>query len=169
MDADNVGHKIAAKFFRNEAGFLEPATPHQLLEAALKIIGQQLKRETTFVSPRMVHDYMRLKIGQLEHEIFAILLLDTQNRLLAYEEVFRGTIDTCMVHPREVLKIALANNAACVILAHNHPSGMAEPSQNDRRITERLRDALTLVDIRVLDHLVVGGDTVVSFAERGWL
>jgi DNA repair protein RadC len=169
MDANNIGLEIAATFFRSEAGFLEPATSQQIVEAALLIIGQQFQRETTLNSPRLVQDYMRLKIGRLEHEVFATLLLDTQHRLLAYEEVFRGTIDTCMVHAREVLKIALANNAAGVIFAHNHPSGIAEPSQNDRRITERLREALGLVDIRVIDHLVVGGDTVVSFAERGWL
>jgi DNA repair protein RadC len=168
MDADNR-QEINATFFRSEAGVLEQATPQQIVEAALVIIGKEFHRETTLSSPRLVQDYMRLKIGRLEHEIFVILLLDAQHRLLTYQEVFRGTIDSCMVHVREVLKIALANNAAEVIFAHNHPSGIAEPSQNDRRITERLRDALALVDIRVIDHLVVGGDTVVSFAERGWL
>ncbi|VAW93941.1 UPF0758 family protein, partial [hydrothermal vent metagenome] len=95
--------------------------------------------------------------------------LDTRHRVIEFEELFRGTIDGASVHPREVLRRALAHNAAAVILAHNHPSGIAEPSRADRHITERLTDALALVDVRVLDHLVVGDGEVVSFAERGWL
>ncbi|MGB0502611.1 MAG: RadC family protein, partial [Thalassolituus sp.] len=100
---------------------------------------------------------------------FACLFLDNQNRVIRYEELFRGTIDSAAVYPREVVKQALALGAAAIILAHNHPSGIAEPSQSDRAITERLQQALSVMDIRVLDHLVVGDGYCVSFAERGWL
>jgi DNA repair protein RadC len=103
----------------------------------------------------------------MEREVFGCLFLDNRHRLIALEEMFLGTIDGASVHPREVVKRALKLNAAAVILAHNHPSGVAEPSQADELITARIRDALALVDIRVLDHLVVGGTTVTSFAERG--
>ena len=102
-------------------------------------------------------------------EVFACLYLDNRHRVLHFEELFRGTIDGASVHPREVVKAALHRNAAAVILAHNHPSGVAEPSAADRQITERLKSALQLVEIRVLDHLVVGDQDCVSFAERGWL
>lgn len=153
----------------DEAGILEPATADQIVESAIHILGDQLKRNTTLDSPRLAREYLQLKLAPLEHEVFVMLFLDTKHHLLAYEEIFRGTIDACTVHPREVLKIALVRNAAAVILAHNHPSGIAEPSQSDRRLTDRLREALALVDIRVVDHLVVGADTAVSFAERGWI
>jgi DNA repair protein RadC len=102
-----------------------------------------------------------------QREVFGCMFLDNRHRLIRFDEVFHGTIDGASVHPREVVKLALARNAAAVILAHNHPSGVAEPSQADELITARLRDALSLVDIRVLDHLVVGGTTVTSFVERG--
>ena len=102
-------------------------------------------------------------------EVFAALFLDTRHRVICFEELFSGTIDGASVHPREVVRRALAHNAAAVILSHNHPSGVAEPSDADRRVTERLRDALSLVDVRVLDHIVVGDRETASFAERGWL
>lgn len=169
MDNNLVGHEIAARFFCGEAGFLEAATPSQLVDAALQIMEHQHQRGTVISLPGQVRKYLRLKIGRLEHEVFAVLLLDGQHRLLAYEEVFRGTIDGCVIYSREVAKIALANNAAAVIVAHNHPSGVAEPSKSDRRMTEKLKEALALIDVQVLDHLVVGGEGVVSFTERGWL
>jgi DNA repair protein RadC len=103
------------------------------------------------------------------YEVFACLFLDTRHRVISYEELFQGTIDGASVHPREVLRRALQHNAAAVILAHNHPSGVAEPSDADRRITTRLKDALALVDIRVLDHIVIGDQLATSFAERGWI
>jgi DNA repair protein RadC len=109
------------------------------------------------------------RLRDLDHEVFACLYLDTRNRVLKYEELFRGTLDGASVHPREVVKQALAQNAAALIFAHNHPSGVAEPSGADERITRRLRDALALVEIRVLDHIVVGDGEAVSFAERGLL
>jgi len=112
---------------------------------------------------------VRLHLAKREREVFAVMFLDNRHRLLAYEELFFGTIDGASVHPREVVKAALAHNAAAVILSHNHPSGVAEPSQADQRITQRLKDALGLVDVRVLDHLIVGEGEPVSFAERGLL
>lgn len=119
-----------------------------------------------------VADTRRYLIAQLRHEpneVFGCLFLDNKHRVLAFETLFYGTIDGASVHPRVVVKRALFHNAAAVILSHNHPSGVAEPSQADRHITERLREALSLIDVRVLDHMVVGDGEVVSFAERGWL
>ena len=126
-------------------------------------------RSHSFTSPTVVSDYLQVKLGGLEHEVFAILMLDSQHRLIAYSEMFRGTIDSASVHPREVVKEALAHNAGAVILAHNHPSGHPEPSEADKMITRKLMNALQLVDVRVLDHIVVGGRSTVSFAERGLL
>lgn len=110
-----------------------------------------------------------LRMAGYEREVFAVLLLDSQHRLIACEELFFGTIDAAAVYPREVVKLTLSRNAAAVIFAHNHPSGIPEPSSADRRITERLVNALATVDVSVLDHLVIGQVDVVSFAERGWL
>lgn len=110
-----------------------------------------------------------LKLAQLEHEVFAVIFLDNRHRLIEYRELFRGTVDNTTVYPREIAKEALARNAAAVILAHDHPSGVPEPSDADRLITRRVRDALELLDVRVLDHLVVGGDEIVSLASRGLL
>jgi DNA repair protein RadC len=104
-----------------------------------------------------------------EHECFVVLFLDSQHRLIVVEELFRGTIDGAAVYPREVVKAALRHNAAALVLSHNHPSGVAEPSAADRALTERLRSALAVVDVRTLDHVVVGGTAAVSFAERGWM
>jgi len=120
-------------------------------------------------SPQETREYLRIRLATLEHEVFCLVLLDNRHHLLAFVELFRGTIDGAAVHPREVVKEALRHNAAAVILAHNHPSGIAEASQADRLITQRLREALQLVDIRVLDHLIVAGDFILSFAERGLL
>jgi len=143
------------------------------LQAALEMgrrhLSEALARGAALTSPTLVRDYLRSRLRHKTHEVFAALFLDNQHRLLIYEELFQGTIDGASVYPREVVKRALDHNAAALILAHNHPSGLAEPSQADRLITERLRDALGLVDIRVLDHLVVGDGETVSFAERGWL
>tara|TARA_R110001592_G_scaffold141033_1_gene362285 strand:- start:9880 stop:10434 length:555 start_codon:yes stop_codon:yes gene_type:complete len=129
-------------------------------------IGQ---RGEKFTSPAAVKDYLRLKLAGYEHEVFAILMLDNQHRLIAYSEMFRGTIDSASIHPREIVKEVLAHNAAALIMAHNHPSGHPEPSAADRQITQRLKDALVLVEVRVLDHIVVGGLKTESFAELGYL
>lgn len=140
-----------------------------VLEMARRHLSESLARGNALTSPGLVRDYLASQLRHRQQEVFAALFLDSQHRLLAFEELFQGTIDGASVHPREVVKQALAHNAAALILAHNHPSGVAEPSQADRRITRRLQDALELVDIRVLDHMVVGDGQVLSFAERGLL
>ena len=145
------------------------ATASEVLAAARRLLAQQFRRGCSLNSPALVREYLRLHLGPREHEMFCLILTDSRHRLLARVELFRGTIDGASVHPREVVKEVLKHNAAAVILAHNHPSGVAEPSQADELITQRLREALALVDVRVLDHLVVAGDQVVSFAEKGML
>lgn len=139
------------------------------LEFAERYWAEGVRRGYSVADPGDARCYVRARLGRYEREVFACVFLDNQHRLLAYEELFFGTIDGATVHPREVVKRALGLNAAAVILAHNHPSGVAEPSQADRRITVRLQQALGLVDVRVLDHLVVGDAEIVSLAERGLL
>ncbi len=140
-----------------------------VIEMARRAIGQQLAAAPVFDSPQAVKDHLQLQLGGLAHEVFMVLFLDAQHRLVASEELFRGTLGQTSVYPREVVKRALAHNAGAVILAHNHPSGVAEPSRADEFLTQSLKTALALVDVRVLDHLVVGRGAVVSFAERGLL
>ncbi|OCH50146.1 MULTISPECIES: RadC family protein [Vibrio] len=141
---------------------------NELLERAAEALAAKYKREGTFTNPTNVKEYLKLKLGAHDREVFAVMFLDNQHQLISFEELFFGTIDAASIYPREVLKAALNHNAAAVVFAHNHPSGIAEPSQADRRITQRLVDALKLVDIRVLDHIVVG-ENCVSFAEKGWV
>lgn len=141
----------------------------QIIATALGILARRLVSGPALLNPRSTRDYFALRFAGLEHEVFTCLYLDGRHRVLACEELFRGTIDGASVHPREVVKRALMHNAAAVIFAHNHPSGVAEPSQSDELITRRLKEALAMIDIRVLDHLVVGGAQVESFAERGLL
>jgi len=140
-----------------------------VVELARRALAQQLAARPVFDAPQRVKDYLRLHLGHLGHEVFAVLFLDAQNRLLALEPMFRGTLTQTSVYPREVVKRALELRAGAVILAHNHPSGIAEPSRADEFLTRSLAAALQLVDVRVLDHLVVGQCDVVSFAERGLL
>jgi DNA repair protein RadC len=138
-----------------------------VLELARRSLAETMAQRPVFESPQQVKDYLRLSIGRLDHEVFALLFLDAQHRLIRRDDLFRGTLSQTSVYPREVVKRALELNAAAVVLAHNHPSGHAEPSRADEALTQTLRSALALVDVRVLDHLVVGRDAVVSFAERG--
>ncbi|ENM5914227.1 DNA repair protein RadC [Vibrio mimicus] len=140
-----------------------------VLEMTQRYLGETLKRGDALTSPQQTKLYLSSILRDRQREAFYILFLDNQHRVIRDEILFEGTIDAASVYPREVVKRALHHNAAAVILAHNHPSGVAEPSQADRRITDRLRDALSLVEIRVLDHFVVGDGEVVSFAERGWI
>jgi DNA repair protein RadC len=140
-----------------------------VIELARRSLAQELMQRPLFDAPGKVKDYLQLQLAQRDHEVFAVLFLDAQNRLIRCEEMFRGTLTQTSVYPREVLKRALDLNAAAVILAHNHPSGAAEPSRADEFLTQTLKSALQLVDVRVLDHLVVGRAGVVSFAERGLL
>lgn len=141
----------------------------ELIAAALQVAADRLARGDVLKSPRATREYLGLRLANVEHEVFCGLFLDNRHRVVAFEELFRGTVDGASVHPREVVKRVLAHNAAAVIFAHNHPSGVAEPSNADEMITHRLRDALALIDVRVLDHIVVGGQSVVSMAERGLL
>ena len=149
---------------------LKPIEPQNIIEEALHILSRQFKRESvSFTTPQAVKNYCRLKLAQKEHEVFGVMFLDNQNRLIAFKEMFRGTIDGCSVYIREVAKDALRLNAAAMIFTHNHPSGVCEPSQADLTITRKLIDALALFDIRVLDHIVVSLEDAVSMAERGLL
>ena len=140
-----------------------------VLEMGKRHLAETLRRGAAFTSAQAVKHYVTAELRHRPAEAFAALFLDNQHRLLQFEVLFAGTIDSASVHPREVVRKVLAHNAAAVIFAHNHPSGVAEPSAADRHITRRLVDALALVDVRVLDHMVVGDGEVVSFAERGWL
>jgi DNA repair protein RadC len=141
-----------------------------VVELARRALREDVRRNEVLNSPHKVRDYLRLALGHTPHEVFVALFLDAQNRLIADRELFRGTLTQTSVYPREVVKAALAHNAAAVIFAHNHPSGTAEPSRADELLTRTLRDALALVDIRVLDHIIVAGPgATVSFAERGLL
>lgn len=151
---------------------LGPARFAQLqavLEMSRRALGQALVERPLFESPAAVRDYLKLNIGAKAHEVFLALFLDAQHRLLATEELFRGTLSQTSVYPREVVKRALEINAAAVVFAHNHPSGIAEPSRADETLTSALRHALELVDIRTLDHFIVAGHRVYSFAEHGKL
>lgn len=149
---------------------LGPAKRAELLavmEMARRGLSHGLRTEPVFTTPQMVKDYLQMRLGALPHEVFAVLFLDAQQRLIACEEMFRGTLTQTSVYPREVLKRALELNAAAVILSHNHPSGVLEPSRADELLTQTLKSSLGLVDIRVLDHVVVGRGGALSFAERG--
>ncbi|HHA18597.1 MAG TPA: JAB domain-containing protein [Methylophaga sp.] len=151
---------------------LGPAKYAQLqaiLEMSLRHSESTLTRGDALTDAKTTRQYLQQRLRHYPHEVFACLFLDNKHRMIAFEELFRGTIDGASVYPREVVKQALAHNAAAVIFAHNHPSGIAEPSQADQHITQRLKSALELVDIRVLDHIVVGDGETISLAEQGLL
>ena len=150
-------------------GTSKAAAVKAAIELARRLAREELRRGNALTSPEAVRDYLRLSLAALPHETFMALFLDSQHRLIAADELFRGTLAQTSVYPREVLKAALAHNAAAVIFAHNHPSGVAEPSRADELLTQALKQALSLVDIRTLDHFVVAGAQVISFAERGLL
>ena len=154
---------------RDVASSYRPAEPAEVLQAALRVLAGQLRGTEMLSSPQAVRDFLRIKLGTLDHEVFAVIHLDAQHRVIEYVEMFRGTIDQASVYPREVVKEALRLNAAAVVFSHNHPSGSPEPSQADRVLTQRLKEALALVDVRTLDHIVVGGAVTTSFAECGLL
>lgn len=137
-----------------------------VLEMARRQLLENIQRGDALCSPDDTRNYLSAELGSYPHEVFACLFLDNRHRVLTFEKLFYGTIDGASVYPREVVRRAIAHNAAAVIFAHNHPSGVAEPSAADKQITQRLKDALALIEVRVLDHMIVGDD-VVSFAERG--
>ena len=140
-----------------------------IFEMARRALTEQMRQRDALTSPQQVRDYLCLKLGGMTREVFVVLFLDAQNRVTAQEELFAGTLTQTSVYPREVVKRALHHNAAAVIFAHNHPSGVAEPSRADELLTKALKDALGLVDVRVLDHFVIAGNVALSFAERGML
>lgn len=158
--------------YRTDHGLIRtrrPVSVDELFRFAENLLSENFARTEVMANPAATKRFLRLHLAREEQEIFCALFLDTQHRVIVFERLFLGTIDGASVYPREVVKKALQHNAGAVIFAHNHPSGVAEPSLADRQITRRLTEALALVDIRVLDHLVVGGTEIVSFAERGLL
>ncbi len=179
--AVELGRELLARF-KDVAGIfaadlsgvkgLGPAKRAQF-EAAMELARRSLKDDmrsaSALTSPGAVRDYLRLAIAEREHEVFVCLWLDAQHRVIACEELFRGTLTQTSVYPREIVKAGLKANAAAVIFAHNHPSGVAQPSQADELLTRNLKDALSLVDVKVLDHFIVAGHQTLSFAERGLL
>lgn len=140
-----------------------------VLEMSKRALGEQLHQADSFTAPQQVKHYLQLSLAQLDREVFGVMFLDTQNRLLAFETLFEGGLMQTSVHPREVVKRALAHNAAAVILSHNHPTGVAQPSRPDQQLTQTLKDALHLIDVRVLDHIIVAGQHTYSFNEQGLL
>jgi DNA repair protein RadC len=180
-----VGTRTAANVLRLSQGslsrlLLDDPSPLPLPEAVTRTLqstrelvrralAEAMRAGDVLASPNNVRDYLKLNFAHQQYESFVVLFVDAQNRVLACEEMFRGTLTQTAVYPREVVKRALAVNAAAVILAHNHPSGLAEPSFADNTLTRSLANALSMVDVRVLDHLIVAGNTVLSYAERGLL
>lgn len=143
-------------------------TENQVLEKAAEILACKYVREDAFTSSEATRSFLRFKLGKYEREVFAVMLLDSQHKLIDYQELFFGSISSATVYPREVVKAVLQENAAAVIFAHNHPSGISEPSRADKHITKRLQDALALIDVTVLDHVIVG-ESCYSFAENNLL
>ncbi len=141
---------------------------HDIINQARELLTARLYRNESLGSPSETESYLALQLGDREHEVFAVIFLDSQNRVIQYREMFHGTISSTSVYPREIARLALRLNAA-VVICHNHPSGHPEPSAADRAITGHIKDAMELIDVRLLDHIVVGGGQTVSFAERGWL
>jgi DNA repair protein RadC len=145
------------------------ASDADVVAAAKAILDKKIGRRDVIKSPETAKDYLTLRMGAYEREVFTVIFLDAQNRVIECREMFQGTLTQTSVYPREVVKLALTLNAASLILAHNHPSGVCEPSRADEALTQTLKAALSLVDVRVLDHMVVAGGSVLSFAERGLL
>ena len=141
----------------------------EILAAAARILEERAKYGDTLTSPNAVREYLKVSLGTRKHEVFVGVFLNAQHRVIAFEELARGTLTQTSVYPREVIKAALRHNAGAMIFAHNHPSGVAQPSQADELLTRNLKDALALVDVKVLDHFIVAGVSILSFAERGLL
>ena len=171
-----IGVRQTQKHYRGSLTQMFTATNHNdslpercvvARELVRRWLNEELKRECVLNAPEAVRDCLRIHFAGREHECFVAMFLDSQHRLIATHELFRGTLTQTSVYPREVVKAALRENAAAVIFSHNHPSGVAEPSQSDQHLTTALKNALALVDVRVLDHFIVAGTSVLSFAERG--
>jgi len=158
---------IETMYVRNESGEFIPVGRDTVIRVARAILRNRIRRGAVLSSPSLVRDFLAVNLGARDCEYFCVLLLDGRNRFLRFVELFRGTIDGASVHPREVVKLVLESEAASVLLVHNHPSSIGEPSTADELITRRIRDVLSLIDVRVLDHLIVAGGDVVSMSERG--
>ena len=156
-------------FFSPSADAVAPDRCIAAKELVKRWLAEELRIGPALTSPNAVRDYLKLILADLKHEVFVCLWLDAQHRVTKTEEAFRGTLTQASVYPREIVKSALAANAAAVIFAHNHPSGVAQPSQSDELLTRNLKEALALVDVKVLDHIIVAGPQAISFAERGLL
>lgn len=159
--AENIPLKI-----KQENGRYRTATEDEIIQSALSVIDARFSKGSALTSPEQTAEFLKLELAHIEHEIFAVLWLDSKHRVIAFEELFRGTIDGASVYPREVVKSALHHNAAACILCHNHPSGIAEPSGADKLITQKIKNALDLIQVRTLDHVIVAEKTC-SFAELG--
>ena len=157
------------KSFRGLGGTAKRAELGAVLELARRAMGEQLQAREAMTQPALVQSYVQLHLGQREHEVFGVLFLDAQHRLIQFLEMFRGTLTQTSVYPREVVQHALRCGASAVVLAHNHPSGQVQPSRADQLLTQTLRDALAMVDVRVLDHVIVGPGQSLSMAQQGWL
>lgn len=180
-DVDLLGDLIGVQeAIRQYKGYLQPffaddsrSQSHTKCAVARELVkrwlSEELTRETVFSHPASVTDYLKIHFAGREYESFVVLFLDAQNRLIDMEELFRGTLTQTSVYPREIVKAALSHNAACVMFSHNHPSGVPEPSRADETLTQTLKAALALVDVRVLDHLVIAGNNALSFSETGLL
>ena len=162
------GQSVTALFVQDDGNHYHRATDEEILNAALLTINARFTPGTPIGSPTQANDLIKLHLAPYPHEVFGVLWLTSRHAVIAFEELFRGTINGASVHPREVLKSALHHNAAACILCHNHPSGEAQPSEADHRITQKLKEALSLVDIRTLDHLIIG-EQVFSFSDCGLL
>ena len=160
---------VAPTLFVRESTRYAPAGAEQVLHAAQEIVEARMVRGTSFKDPAVACDFFRDKLGHREREVFAAVMLDVRHRLIDYVELFLGTIDGAEIHPREVARVALRLNAAAVLVSHNHPSGDVQPSAADRAVTVRLKQALALLDIRLLDHIIIGGRQSLSMAARGWV
>lgn len=164
FDVLNAG----ALLVREAGGAVRPANRREVLAVARELVEADELRGEPLSSPTAVRDFLRLRLNaSLEHEVCGMVLVDTQHRLIAYLEPFRGTLDQASVYPREIVKLALQHNAKALFLVHNHPSGVAEASQADIRLTQHLKQALALIDVTLLDHFIVAGPTVLSMAEKG--
>ena len=162
-----ISSAAASLLVRDVTGEYRPADADEVLQAAQRVLAGRVRGTDVLTSPAVVKDFLRARLGNLPQEIFAVVHLDAQHRVLDYVEMFRGTVSQTSVYPREVVKDALSQNSSALLLVHNHPSGSPEPSRADEHLTQTLKSAAALVDVRVLDHLVVTGDSVLSMAERG--
>jgi DNA repair protein RadC len=156
-------------FIHHANGAVESATSEQILAAARQVLAHRVRRGASLTSPRSVHEYLTVKLGALDYEVFGLVLADKRHKVIECVELFRGTIDGASVYPREVVKLVLEKRAASVVLFHNHPSMICDRSHADEMITKRLQNCLALIDVNVIDHLVIGGASVFSFAEKGLL